>query len=132
MMRRARSLGFRIELFYVGTSRVEINIERVRQRVSRGGHDVPEEDIRRRYVRSLANLPAAIGLVDEAIILDNSQAVDTGYQFIGYVGAITLWIKPLPEWAQASEASFPRSDLSGLQALWNEFFSAFKKAPPAP
>ena len=53
----AQALGYRIELNYVGTGDVTINLERIRQRVAAGGHDVPEADVRRRYERSLVNAP---------------------------------------------------------------------------
>ena len=45
----------------------------VRERVARGGHDVPEADVRRRYHRSLSNLPAALRLAHEAVVYDNSD-----------------------------------------------------------
>ena len=73
MMSRAKAAGFLVLLVYVGTNDVSINIERVRQRVRNGGHDVPEEDQLRRYPRSLANLPKALALADEALIFDNSS-----------------------------------------------------------
>jgi predicted ABC-type ATPase len=44
----------------------------VYDRVQHGGHDVPERDIRRRYGRSLRNLPAALELADEAVVFDNT------------------------------------------------------------
>lgn len=52
----------------------ELHIERVRLRVSQGGHDIPDADIRRRYGRSLLHSPEAIQLADEAVVLDNSGA----------------------------------------------------------
>jgi predicted ABC-type ATPase len=50
----------------------ELHIERVRLRVSRGGHDIPDADIRRRYARSLMHAREALRLADEAVVLDNS------------------------------------------------------------
>lgn len=49
MMLDARERGFDVALIYVGTSDPSINVARVANRVSLGGHDVPEVDIRRRY-----------------------------------------------------------------------------------
>jgi predicted ABC-type ATPase len=46
--------------------------QRVRARFSLGGHDVPDEDVRRRYERSLANLAPAVALAHEAQLYDNS------------------------------------------------------------
>ncbi|MBE9020005.1 zeta toxin family protein, partial [Chroococcidiopsidales cyanobacterium LEGE 13417] len=60
MMAEAKQNGWLINLIYVGVASVETSIDRVAQRVAQGGHNVPEEDIRRRYTRSLANLPIAI------------------------------------------------------------------------
>ena len=53
----ARECGFEIVLVYIGTERVGINLGRIRDRVLAGGHNVPEEDVRRRYKRSFENLP---------------------------------------------------------------------------
>ena len=52
MMRQAKALDYTIVLVFVGTQSVEINLQRVRERVASGGHDVPEADQRRRYPRS--------------------------------------------------------------------------------
>jgi predicted ABC-type ATPase len=41
--------------------------------VSDGGHDVPEEDIRRRFERSMANSPLAAEFVDLLSVYDNSD-----------------------------------------------------------
>ena len=48
MAKRAQQAGFTFVFVYVGTESVEINLDRVRQRVLKGEHDVPEEDERRR------------------------------------------------------------------------------------
>ncbi len=54
---RARRSGFEIVFIYLLLESVESAIKRVRLRVSRGGHDVPEEKVRARWPRSLANVP---------------------------------------------------------------------------
>lgn len=68
----AKSMGYRIYLYFVSTKDVTINIDRVRFRVEVGGHDVPEEKIRKRYEGSLRNLRRAIQLADRAYFFDNS------------------------------------------------------------
>jgi predicted ABC-type ATPase len=68
----ARSLGYDVTLYYIGLSSPEIAMDRVRRRVEHGGHDVPEPDVRRRFVRSLAELRVVASLVDRLIVLDNS------------------------------------------------------------
>ena len=59
---------------YVCLNSPERSIQRVRERVAQGGHDVPDDDVRRRYGRSLRNLTAAVRLADQAVIYDNSEA----------------------------------------------------------
>lgn len=71
-MRVARAQGFVVRLIFICVGNPEKNIQRVRERVAQGGHDVPEGDIRRRYERSLQNLPAALRLANEAWLYDNS------------------------------------------------------------
>jgi predicted ABC-type ATPase len=73
-MRQAQAHGFIVRLVYVCLDNPERSIQRVRERVAQGGHDVPDADIRRRYDRSLLNLPAALLLVHQAIVFDNSEA----------------------------------------------------------
>ena len=57
LFRRARQLGYEIELHYLWLSSPVQAIARVRQRVKQGGHHVPATDIRRRFKRSLQHLP---------------------------------------------------------------------------
>ncbi len=47
--------GWFFRLFFVTLQNVDLAIERVKERVAGGGHDIPEEDIRRRFFRSHAN-----------------------------------------------------------------------------
>lgn len=56
LFRRARQLGYEIELHYLWLSSPAQAVARVRQRVKLGGHDVPTVDIRRRFKRSLIHL----------------------------------------------------------------------------
>ncbi len=65
--------GYRIVLLFLWLRSPEIGIMRVNQRVKRGGHDVPEPTIRRRYYRGLFNLfKHYLALADTWIIFDNS------------------------------------------------------------
>ena len=72
LMRDAKAAGYNVDLYYVILDTVERNIERVKFRVALGGHDIPEDAIRRRYNGSLDHLPQALALSDEAVIVDNS------------------------------------------------------------
>lgn len=47
--------GYTISLAYLRLNSVEQSIARVRKRVAAGGHDIPEETIRRRFAKSWRN-----------------------------------------------------------------------------
>lgn len=70
----AHQLGYQVSLYYVGLASPDIAISRVRQRVAKGGHGVPEELIRRRYKFSLMRLDQLAKYFDEVNIYDNSTA----------------------------------------------------------
>ncbi|MGD9803440.1 MAG: zeta toxin family protein [Hyphomicrobiaceae bacterium] len=72
LIRRAKRAGWFIRLYFVGTSDPEINIRRIAERVAQGGHDVPSNKVRERYVRSILNLQDALRLVDRGYVFDNS------------------------------------------------------------
>ena len=73
LMEEARSKGYKVRLVYVSLRSVELALSRVKSRVSKGGHDVPAEDVVRRYFRSKQNLPRAVALADSYTIVDNSD-----------------------------------------------------------
>ena len=100
MAARAQVAGFAVAVIFVGTSAVEINIERVKTRVLKGGHDVPEEDQRRRFPRTLDNMKKLLPLADFAVLLDNSS--EQGYALVAFGRkAYMHWSEPVPEWAAA-------------------------------
>jgi predicted ABC-type ATPase len=76
LLTEAASRGIEVRVFYVGLGSAEAHIERVRQRVRAGGHDIPEADIRRRYRHSLLNLVQLLPTLTELRVYDNSAAAD--------------------------------------------------------
>ncbi|MEK7953680.1 AAA family ATPase [Luteolibacter soli] len=56
ILRQARDQGYRIVLHFLWLPNPKESIARVKQRVRKGGHHVPSEDIRRRYPRIFENL----------------------------------------------------------------------------
>jgi predicted ABC-type ATPase len=74
LVRLAKRQGFRVRLIYVTLKSAALNIERVRIRVAKGGHFVPDEKIVDRRRRSFGELPWFLAHADLAEILDNSGA----------------------------------------------------------
>lgn len=71
----AKSLGFRFNLIYVILESPQHCVERVKIRVLKGGHPVPENKIIERYARSLKQLPWFLEAADSAAVYDNSGSV---------------------------------------------------------
>lgn len=71
---KAKERGFEIRLIYVYVESVELQLERIRFRVAKGGHDVPEDKVRERRTRSIEQLKWFFDAADYAWVLDNSQS----------------------------------------------------------
>lgn len=73
-LNRCRELGYHINLVFLYLPSPELAIERVRLRVLQGKHDIPKEDIIRRYKRGLDQLVSDfIPLANLIEIYDNSE-----------------------------------------------------------
>ncbi len=100
LVERAKAFGFEFRLIYVLLDSPERNVERVRLRVQKGGHAVPETKIIERYGRSLEQMPWFVDRADQAWIFDNSGATP---RLIAEKrdGIIRLDPNPLPAVAEA-------------------------------
>ena len=105
MLAEAKNLGYHTRLFYVGTDDLSINISRIKARVLDGGHDVPIEDQIRRYARSFENLPRALELADDAVLLDNSSDLGHREVAVKLEGRGIVLHEPLPKWAEFLRSS---------------------------
>ncbi len=105
ILRQAKAAGYQTFLVYVSLGDPELHIERVRLRVSQGGHDIPDADIRRRYWRSLIRAPEALGLADEAVVLDNSGSHPVR-MLLFKSGRIVWQAEVIPEWIRLLSVSF--------------------------
>jgi predicted ABC-type ATPase len=76
ILAQAASGGAEVRIWYVGLDSVDRHIARVRARVSRGGHDIPEADIRRRFETSRVNLVALMPSLAALRVYDNSAEAD--------------------------------------------------------
>lgn len=78
LVRRAQSMGYFVHLIFFWLESPELAINRVAERVSKGGHNIPQDVIRRRYVAGIANLFGwFMDEVDLWMIYDNSRTPRT-------------------------------------------------------
>ncbi|MFL6336009.1 MAG: zeta toxin family protein [Pyrinomonadaceae bacterium] len=72
---RLKREGYNFHLIFLWLQSPELALRRVGERVSAGGHDVPEHIIRRRYAKGVGNfLRLYVPLADTWVVYDNSTS----------------------------------------------------------
>ena len=96
----AKAKGFHVTLVFVGIDDPVINVERVQNRVKKGGHPVPINKIMERYARTMNLLFDATQAADDVIIFDNTSR-DNGLKVVARVtdGNLISYEKGVP-WLQ--------------------------------
>ena len=72
LVHHAQTLGYKVHLIFFFLENEEQAIKRVAQRVSNGGHNIPEDDIRRRFKRGIYNLVHLyLPICDSVLVYNN-------------------------------------------------------------
>ena len=74
LFEKLKENGYKIDLYYVGLKNADIALERIKNRVANGGHDIPTEKVRKRYEESKNNLEKIIPFCDSVSVFDNSES----------------------------------------------------------
>ena len=73
LLGRLKKKGYRVNLYFLWLPSPELAIARIRERVLEGGHHVPSEGVRRRFVRGIRNfLGLYEPMMDSWMLFDNS------------------------------------------------------------
>lgn len=72
-IRRAKERGYTIRLYYIGLDTMEESLGRIANRVAKGGHDIPREDVERRFSTRFADVLRILPYCDEARFFDNDN-----------------------------------------------------------
>ncbi len=110
---QAKALGYQIILVLIHLEHTDLNKARISQRVSEGGHNVPDEKVEQRIPRTLAQVKKAIPLCDQVRILDNSRSDKPFTPVVSIIeGQTTRHFQPLPGWIRnlVDEEIPPESD----------------------
>lgn len=76
LLQEAMAADIDVRMWFVGLSSPELHMDRVRARVARGGHDIPEDKIRARYDGSRVNLIELMPRLAELQVFDNSAGAE--------------------------------------------------------
>ena len=98
----AQTIGYKVILIYYWLTTVDLAIDRVKSRVSKGGHNIENEVIIRRYKRGIDNLfNIYLPLVNECLIFDNTK-VD--YEFFAVkTNATSFYIINQEKWKKLNQ-----------------------------
>lgn len=76
LLEEAADADLEVRIWYVALASADLHVERVRLRVSKGGHNIPEAKIRERYDRSRENLIRLLPKLSGVHVYDNSAPPD--------------------------------------------------------
>lgn len=71
--KQVKGLGYHVRLFYIGLDTAAESLARIANRVKRGGHDIPLDDVERRFAGRWEALAAVLPYCDEAEFYDNDN-----------------------------------------------------------
>lgn len=71
--KQVKELGYYVRMFYVGLDTLDESLTRIQNRVRRGGHDIPHDDVTRRFSSRWEALGKVLPYCDEAEFYDNDN-----------------------------------------------------------
>ncbi len=98
-MERAKAAGYEVTLIYVALNDPQLNVDRVTERARQGGHFIEPGTVRRRVGSSFDNLPRALAIADQSVVLDNSGPAHRRVLEV-VDGRLTFQAEQLPRWLQ--------------------------------
>lgn len=116
-MRTAKNAGFTVNLFFIGVDSVDISRSRVRRRVERGGHGIPEQVQARRFDRSLDNAALAARIADTTVFVNS---MDERFQSAGLArGGVMAWRADMPglQWLDRIAWDLARTASTGCSRI---------------
>ncbi|MCC2624174.1 MAG: hypothetical protein K0R14_47 [Burkholderiales bacterium] len=103
---QAKRHGYYTIAYFVGLNDVELNLARIRQRVAKGGHNIPEASVRKRFTESIKNTIKIKDYFDELYIIDNShdsyslQISKSGATQTRHVSDTEQWVRVFANYLQ--------------------------------
>ncbi|WP_316846739.1 hypothetical protein [Pedobacter psychrodurus] len=88
--------NYKVYLYFIGTETPKMNVERVKDRVLKGGHVVDAEKIEKRYFLTMDLLIDMLKKVDQTYLWDNSETQN----YVGEIcdGILDLQLTDIPNW----------------------------------
>ena len=92
----AKDNGYIIRLYYVGLDTAEESVKRIKNRVLKGGHDISDEDVFRRFNKRFDVLKQILPYCDEVVFFDNDNGFLEVAEYIS--GELIYKTNHKPDW----------------------------------
>ncbi len=115
-IKQVKELGYDVIVNFIGVENIEQSFSRIRNRVKRGGHGVPEETVRYRFHHQYDKIGEMFDLVDSAVFYDNSDTMqvvgayyDKQLEFFDKTPWIHHIVKQAPNHTLLNKESFKKT-----------------------
>lgn len=98
LFKELKNKDYEIQLYYVGVNTPQIAKERVRARVAKGGHNIDERIIDKRFDESLRNLSKVFEFCDKIVLFDNTQEYKRIFKYDKTTRCLENFITPNVKW----------------------------------
>jgi predicted ABC-type ATPase len=102
LIHEARTKGLTVIVMHVGVHTPDLSVARVGTRLEEGGHIVPEDKIRTRYMRGAPLIRAAVLEADRGMVFDNSRLNRPPSHCLTFAnGRLVFALPRLPDWIRS-------------------------------
>lgn len=98
LFKELKNKDYEIQLYYVGVNTPQIAKERVRARVAKGGHNIDERIIDKRFNETLRNLAKVFEFCDKIILFDNTKLYKKIFKYDKTTHCLENFITPNVKW----------------------------------
>lgn len=114
-IKEAKESNYQVHLFYVGLNSVEESLRRIQNRVEKGGHSIPTEDVLRRYNDRFPSLARILPYCDKVKFYDNENQFCNAAEYRN--GELIYTSQYHPQWLTEFEHYLTRQKCSGVVNL---------------
>ncbi len=94
--KKAKELDYFIRLYYIGLNTESESIERIKNRVEKGGHNIPLETVKARFQNRFESLKKVLPYCDEAVFFDNYNGFKQVAEYKN--GELIITVANPPQW----------------------------------
>lgn len=95
-IKKAIDRNYYIRLYYIGVNSAEESIKRIKNRVEKGGHSIPDDDVIRRYGKRFDDLLTILPYCNEVYFYDNENGFVEAAEYRN--GKLIIKCDDVPEW----------------------------------